>query len=601
MHPLKSKKIAPLVGVGFAIIFLVLAIKLILVMVYDSGDIKSKAFAQLRSESLLPARRGDILDRNGSLLASSIASFQAEADLVTMRRSALKRQDVEELTADDEERILRYAREWAAGLDRYLAADEETLYKSLTARNGEGEFLSYAMLGRKEDVGYLEALKTYRRKSGLTWLIVSDDTKRYYPNHGMLAQSLGILNTENKGRFGLEAYYEDYLAGIDGLKISEVDKYSEDILLTEPLITQPVDGHTLVTTIDEKIQQIAEEAAAEGLRNNEAKGVHIIVTNPKNGEILAMVTSPGFDLNEPYALEDGQELLEVWKNNAISDAYEPGSTFKIITMAAALSEGVVDEDDVFHCPGFVIVDGVRINCHNKEGHGDQDYFDILANSCNPGFIELGLRLGPEKLGEWTEKFGLGARLGIDLSGEAAGIMDFSEKTTNYSLANKAIGQATMTTSLQLINDLNTVINGGVRTTPHFLKEIRKTAADGTYKVVETWQEPQSTDILEDEPARILQEMLENSVASGGSRAARIEGLRVMGKTGTAQKVNPDTGKYEFYVSSFVGAAPADDPKISVFVAVDEPGTERTFGSQVAAPLAKRIIQASIDYLDAPGN
>ena len=601
MKSFNQKKIEPWVGILFMIIFVILAGKLIFAMTLDAGEVKSKAFAQLRRESILPARRGDILDRNGNLLATSISSFQVEADLVTMRRIALKKEEVTNLTTEEEEKVLQYAKQWSVELDRYLAADADDIYKNITAKNSEGKFLSYALLGRKEDVGYLEALKNFRKTSGLNWLILTDDTKRYYPNQTMFAQSLGILDTENKGRFGLEAYYEDYLAGIDGLKISEVDRFSQDILLTEPVITQPVDGQILVTTIDEKIQQIAEEAALEGLEKNEAKNVHIIVTDPKSGEILAMVTSPGFDLNEPYSIEDGQELLEVWKNNTITDAYEPGSTFKIVTMAAALSEGLVDEDDIFHCPGYVIVDGVRINCHKKEGHGDQNYFDIISNSCNPGFIELGLRLGPERLGEWAKKFGLGSTLGLDLGGEGAGIMDFKAGTSDYSLANKSIGQATLVTSLQLINDLNTVLNEGKRTTPHLMKEIRKVGPDGSFQVTETWQETEKEQILTPEVSQTLIEMLEHTVSSGGSRVARIEGLRVLGKTGTAQKINPDTGKYEFYVSSFVGAAPADDPKISVFVAVDEPGTDRTLGSQVAAPLAKKIMEASIEYLKSPQN
>lgn len=585
----------------FSLMFGALAIKLSLVMLHDAGSIRTLAFAQLRNETVLPARRGDIVDRNGSLLASSVSAFTVEADLVAMRRAALGRKNVDTLTEADQAAVRAYAQDWSARLDEYLSKTQEGLYKILTATGSKGNFLSYGLLGSKEDLTNLEKFRQFRRDNELTWLRILDDTQRYYPNQDMLAQALGIVGQDNKGRFGLESVYEDDLAGIDGLKISEVDKLSEDILLTEPIVTLPVDGHTLVTTIDEKIQQIAEEAAQEGLTANQAKGVHIIVMAPRTGEILAMVTSPGFDLNQPYAVSEGQTVQETWKNRAISDAYEPGSTFKIVTMAAALSEGVVDEDDVFHCPGYTIVNGIRINCHNKEGHGDQNYFDILANSCNPGFIELGRRLGVERLGEWAEKFGLGTRLGVDLTGEAAGKMDFKAGTSDYALANKSMGQATMTTSLQLLNDLNTVVNKGKRTTPHLMKEIRTIKGDGTTEVVRTYEEQRTEDILEDSAAETLLAMLENSVANGGSRAARIDGLRVLGKTGTAQKVNPATGKYEFYVSSFVGAAPAEDPKISVFVAVDEPGTDRTFGSQVAAPLAKRIIQESISYLNGPGN
>lgn len=589
-------KLAPILSMGFTAVFVLLALKLTTVMTQDAGAIQSKAYAQLRNETILPARRGDILDRNGSLLASSVAAFQAEADLITLRRVALGRQEVDDLSAQDETKIRDYALTWAKALDPYLAADSEAIYKTLTATNSKGAYLAYGLLGSRQELAQLEPLRAMRRDNALTWLIISDDTRRYYPNHELLAHALGILDTQDKGRFGLEAYYEDHLAGIDGLKISEVDKLSEDILLTEPIITPPVDGHILVTTIDEKIQQIAEEAAREGLTDSQAKGVQIIVTRPSTGEILAMVTTPTFDLNAPYQVEADQDLIGVWKNNAITDAYEPGSTFKIITMAAALAEGVVDENDRFFCPGYIIVDDIRINCHKLDGHGEQNYFDILANSCNPGFIELGRRVGAEKMGEWTRKFGLGTRLGIDLAGEASGKMDFSEKTTAYSLANKSMGQATLTTSLQLLNDLNTIINQGRRTTPHLLREIRTAPLQGKGEVVTTWQEPRTEDILDDAVAQTLLAMLENTVENGGSRSARIKGLRVLGKTGTAQKVNPATGKYEFLVASFVGAAPAEDPQISVFVAVDEPGGDRTLGSQVAAPLAKRIIQESLSYL-----
>lgn len=599
MKKITPKHMTVLAGVGFAAVFLYLAVKLTMVMVYDAGPIREMAASQLKQESILPAQRGDIVDRSGSLLASSVASFRVEADLLSMQRSALGKTVPAALSAQEEEQILAYAREVSLTLDPFLAMDQEGIYRILTAKNSQGRFLSYGLLGKKEEIAQLDSFRTLCRENSLSWLIVSDDTKRYYPNSAMLAQTLGILDAEDKGRFGLEAYYEDYLAGIDGLKISEVDKLSQDILLTEPVITPPVDGSRLVTTIDEKIQRIAEEAARTGFEQNKAKGVHVIVTDPRTGEILALAKSPGFDLNEPFAVQEGEEVMQKWKNNPIADTFEPGSTFKIVTMAAALSEGVVDENDVFDCKGYVIVDGIRINCAKKDGHGRQDYFDILANSCNPAFIELGKRVGTEKLKEWTKRFGLGTRTGIDLGGEAPGVMEFKAKTSSYSLANKSIGQATLVTSLQLLNDLNTVINQGRRTTPHLLKEIRQKGTDGAWRTVVSYQELKTEDILDDKAALTLLEMLENSVENGGSKAARIEGVRVLGKTGTAQKVNPATGKYEFYVSSFVGAAPAEDPRISVFVAVDEPGTDRTLGGQVAAPLARQIMEQALTYLDSP--
>ncbi len=311
------------------------------------------------------------------------------------------------------------------------------------------------------------------------------------------------------------------------------------------------------------------------------------------------MNSPDFNLNEPYVYSDGTKLLDAWKNKVVQDAYEPGSTFKIITMAAALSEGLVSDQDVFDCPGYILVDGIRINCAKRDGHGRQNYFDIFANSCNTGFIELGLRLGPEKLEEYARKFGLGSKLGIDLYGEASGLLDFTTEKTNYALANKSIGQASLTTSLQLINDINTVINKGRKTTPHLMKEIRKDDGKGGYSVVKTYAEPQTEKILSDKVAQTLMDMLENSVNKGGSQWAKIPGLAVIGKTGTAQKINPETGKYQHTIASFVGAAPKDNPKISIFVAVDEPVIGSTYGSYVAAPIAKEIIEQSISYLNSP--
>lgn len=598
----KLKKIKPLswASIGFGLVFLLLAGKLAAVMLHDAGEIRAMASSQLRNESILKARRGDITDRSGNLLASSIASFQLDADLISMRRTALGRSDVSMLSQDDEERILQYANQWASQLAQFIERDRESIFKVLTARSKEGQFLSFGVLGREQNIANLEPLRQFRRDNGLYWLVITDDTSRYYPNGSMLAQSLGILDGEKNGRFGVEAYYNDLLAGIDGLKISEVDKQSQDILLTEPVITQPVDGQRLVLTIDEKIQSIAGAAARQGLEESRAKAVHVIVADPRTGEILALVTAPDFDLNDPYVATDGDELMNRWRNRAIADVYEPGSTFKIVTMAAALSEGVVDSDDRFYCPGWIEVDGIRIHCAEKRSHGEQDYFDIMANSCNVGFIELGLKVGREKMAQWTQNFGLGSPLGLDLPGEAGGVMDFQSLDTDYDLANKAIGQATLTSSLQLMNDMNIVASGGIRTTPHILKEVQAPQGSG-YETVSASAETNGERVLAEEVAATLKEMLYFTVEEGGSRRARVDGLEVMGKTGTAQKINPETGKYEFYVSSFVGSAPVSDPRITVFVAVDEPTAGSTYGSQAAAPLARQIMEASIDYLNSPQN
>lgn len=587
-----KKKLSAWPGLAFSILFLALAIKLALVMFKDAGWIRQQASAQLMREQVLPAKRGDITDRQGNLLAASAAAFQVDADLKTMRKYAGVGEG--KLDPAEETKLRAYVDQWAPQIAQRLGLDVNEVKGDLLAKNDQGEFAATAVLGRQLDISLLEDFRAFREKNEIFWLVTGDDTKRYYPNNTMLAQVLGITAGNGRGRFGLEAAYDDDLSGVDGLKISEVDKGYNDTPLMEPIITQPVDGNRLVTTIDEKIQQLAEEVALEGMEKDQPKNIHIVVANPKNGEILAMVNSPSFDLNEPFFTKDADALQQGWRNRVIGDAYEPGSTYKIITMAAALSEGVIKEGEHFSCPGYALVDGVKIHCSNREGHGDQTLEQIMGNSCNTAFIELGQRLGPAKLEAWSRKFGLGSRLGIDLPGEAAGSLDFKSQPTKFDLAVKSMGQATMTTSLQLLNDLNTVLNKGRRTTPHLMRSIEILGEGGKVQRKD-YQEKEQTDVLDDEVAQRLMDLLEYTVQEGGSKRAQIEGVRVLGKTGTAQKINPATGQYEAHIASFVGAAPAGDPKVSVYVAVDEPA-ERIYGSSVAAPLAKKILEKAVEYL-----
>ncbi|PKK38698.1 Cell division protein FtsI [Clostridiaceae bacterium JG1575] len=579
-----------------ALIFLILSLYLSHVMIVKAKTNRVLAEDQLRHTVTLPPRRGNILDRNGNLLAANIASFQIDMDARAMQKQALKREQVGTLTPKDEEVLGAYVAKTAKELSSLLSLDETVLREKLLAKDRKGNYLPYVEIGTKQDIEHLNPLKEYLKKEKISWMVLAENTRRYYPNQNMLAQTLGILDAQDVGRFGLEKEYNEALRGVPGLRISQINQWKEDLGFQKPILTPPVDGADLVTTIDERIQIIARDAALKAMKEHKAKGVHILVSNPLNGEILAMVTTPDFDLNRPYVSEDTKDLLDRWRNKAVVDLYEPGSTFKIVTMAAALSEGVVSDKDVFTCHGHTEVDGIAIHCPKPEGHGDQNYFQIFGNSCNVGFIELGKRLGRDKLEKWTKKFGLGSALGIDLPQEGTGSMDFKSDPTAYDLANKSFGQATLTTSLQLLNDINIVMNKGKRTTPHLMKELRRTDAQGKISVVSTYKEKETEDVLDDKVADTLIAMMEETVAHSMGHRAQVQGVRVVGKTGTAQKINPKTGKYENIVATFVGAAPADQPKLSVFVAIDEPESTETSGGMIAAPVVQEIISQSLCFL-----
>lgn len=592
----KLNKGLPVLALLFSGLFILLALFLTKVMMVDAIKLRNQAESQLVNQVVLPARRGDIVDRSGNLLATSAAAYRVDADLILLRRLALDRDEIEDLTAADHQKIEEYAGLYAPLIAPFVQMTAEEVYSALTRKTESGRYLAIAVLGKKLEISDLAAIKQVKADNKLRWLLINDDTKRYYPNNNLLAQSLGIVSGDDKGLFGLELVYDDYLKGVEGVKISEVDRRDDDIPLSEPIVTNPVDGARVVLTIDEKIQAIVENEAGKALEAKKAEGVTIIVTRPSTGEILALVNSPDFDLNEPFVTDDGVALQEIWRNNAISDSFEPGSTFKMVTMIAAISEHLVDGTDKFYCPGYVMVDGVRINCAVLEGHGTQDFYQIMQNSCNPGFVELGLRLGPDKLLEYAKKLGFGSLTGIDMPGEAEGILMDPADARKVDLAAMAIGQTNSATALQMINGLNTILNHGRVTTPHLVKEIIKTDGNNQTVPVYTFTEQHTEDVLDDQASDQLISLMEETVNKGGSVRAKVDGVRVLGKTGTAQKLNPETGKYEFWVSSFIGAAPVEDPKISIFIAVDTPTQGTELAGIVSAPIAGTIFREVLKYL-----
>lgn len=572
--------------------------KITSVMLINRSEIRQKAMEQILYVQRLSPKRGEILDRHGNLLATSTSAFRASADLSTLRYYAMdnKNSNINELTPEEIIKLENYAKDASVKLAPYLGMDSNELYGLLMYKVSEKEYGTSVNLGQRLDIGTLEPLKAIKKAEKYHWLILNDDTKRYYPNESLMAHVLGFTNGEEDGQYGVEFQFDEYLKGVPGVKVSEVDSSYEDLPHTAPEITNPVDGANVTLTLDESIQAIATNVAKEAMEEYSPKNVTIIVTKPSTGEVLAMVNVPDFNPNNPTALPDGQDIYDVWSNKAVEKPFEPGSTFKIVTMAAGLNEHIFNPDSAFFCPGYIMVDGVKIFCANHNGHGNENLQDIMMNSCNPGFIEMGLAIGPEKMNMYMSRFGLGKKTGIDLPNEGTGIIKSSDSVSNFDLATISIGQTNELTAIQIIGNLNTILNYGKVTTPHVVKEVTRKNTKGEIESLYTFKETKTEDILEDETAKIIIEQLINTVKEGGANAASIDNITVLGKTGTAEKMNYDSGAYDNFIVSFVGAAPAENPEISVYIAVDSP-VGSSYSSVVAAPMGKKLIERTLKYLN----
>lgn len=461
---------------------------------------------------------------------------------------------------------------------------------------------------RVEKVSSIERIKTNVPKEtgdrirdyGLAGVKVDEDYKRYYPYESLGSKVLGFTGADNQGIIGLEVTYDSYMQGTNGKILTLTDARGIEIENAGETRMEPVNGNDLYISMDVNIQQYCEQAAEKAYRTKNADGVSIIVMNPQNGELMAMVNYPEFNLNEPFTLRgmeeaaaDAQErqalLNQMWRNPCISDTYEPGSTFKIITAAAALEEDVVTLEDTFFCPGYKMVEDRRIRCAKTTGHGAETFETGIMNSCNPVFIELGERLGTENYYRYFEQFGLTKKTAIDLPGEAATIMHKKENVGPVELATISFGQSFQITPIQLVTTVSSIINGGTRVTPHFGVEIRK--EDGT--LVETLEYETTENICSAETSETMQYLLEKVVSEGGGKNAKIEGYSIGGKTATSQTLPRSENRY---ISSFLGFAPADDPKVLVLAIIDNPeGTY--YGGLIAAPVVKEIMENILPYLD----
>lgn len=440
------------------------------------------------------------------------------------------------------------------------------------------------------------------REYDLAGVKVDEDYKRYYPFGDLASKVLGFTGSDNQGIIGLEVIYEKYLEGTSGNILTVTDAAGIEVEEAGERREEPVKGSDLYISLDMNIQSYATQLAQQAFTAKEADSVSILVMNPQDGEILAMVNVPEFDLNNPYELPQGtafttaeekQNLLnQMWRNGCINDTYEPGSTFKIITAAAGLEEGVVTPQSTFSCPGFIVVDDRKIKCHKIAGHGSETFVQSTMNSCNPVFITVGLRLGVEKYYEYFERFGLKTKTGVDLPGEAATIMHQKDRMGNVELATVSFGQSFQITPIQLITTASSIINGGRRITPHLgVKIVNESSEDSSEKVIELQYLVQE-DIVSEETSETMRSILEMVVSEGTGQNGKVQGFRIGGKTATSQTLPRGSGKY---IASYIGFAPAEDPQVIALAIVNNPQGVY-YGGQVAAPVVRQLFENILPYL-----
>ena len=560
---------------NIAVLWLLIAIavlgllgRLVFLMVFRSEHYSQMALELHQRERSIKAARGRILDAKGKVIADN-----RTVCTVSVIYNQVK--DREKVTDE---------------LSEILGIDRETVQKKVEKRS------SREIIKTNVDKETGDAV----RKLELPGVKVDEDYKRYYPYGSLASKVLGFTGGDNQGVIGLEVQYDAYLKGTNGKILTMTDARGVEMENGAEDRIEPVAGNDLRISLDMEIQQYAEQLAYQTLEKKNAKKVSIIVMNPQNGEIYAMVNVPEFDLNDPFTLnpprdtaemteEQKQERLnQMWRNPCLNDTYEPGSTFKIITMAAGLEEGVVSMEDRFYCPGYKLVDDRRIHCANRRGHGSQNFVEGAQNSCNPVFIEVGLRLGVEKYYKYFRKFGLLEKTGIDLPGEAGTIMHQAKNMGNVELATVSFGQSFQITPIQMATTVSSLVNGGKRVTPHFGISIE----DGEGTVLEQFQYEEKKGIVSEKTSETMRMLLKSVVEEGSGRNGAVEGYSVGGKTATSQTLPRSANKY---ISSFIGFAPAENPQVLGIVVIRNPQGVY-YGGTIAAPVLRSIYDNVLPYL-----
>lgn len=558
-----------MVFVAACLILIGLIARLVYLMIYDAEYYQEKAEALHEREREIKAARGEIVDVNGVVLATN-----KSVCTISVIHNQIK----------DPELVIEV-------LANELDMDEGVIRK------------------RVEKVSSIERVKTNVEKEigdrireyDLAGVKVDEDYKRYYPYDELASKVLGFTGGDNQGIIGLEVKYEEYLKGINGTILTTTDARGIELEGIAEDRIEPVAGNTLQISLDYNIQAYAQQAAEKVMEEKAADKVSLLIMNPQNGEIMAMVNVPEFNLNEPFSLEsvgvdettvsdeEKQNLLnQMWRNSAINDTYEPGSIFKIFTSTACLEEGTVSLADSFFCPGYYLVEDRKIRCHKVGGHGSESFVEGVQNSCNPVFMKIGLELGVERFYDYFQKVGLMKKTGIDLPGEAATITHKQENVGPVELATMTFGQSFQITPIQLATMVSSVVNGGTRVTPHFGVRILKENGE----VLHTFEYKKENNVISDEISEKMRVILESVVSEGGGSKAHIEGYRIGGKTATSQTLPRSANKY---ISSFIGFAPADNPQVLALVVIHNP-QGIYYGGTIAAPVVKTIFENILPYL-----
>ena len=545
-----------------------LAARLVYLMIFESEYYQELAPDLHERERSIKAARGRIVDSTGTVLATN-----RTVCTISVVHSQI----------EDPERVIEV-------LSSELGIPEETVREKVEKYSSIERIRSNV----EKEVG--DRIRAYE----LAGVKVDEDFKRYYPYGSLASKVLGFTGSDNQGIIGLEVVYDEYLQGIDGTILTETDARGVEIADAGEERVEPVSGSDLYVSLDYNIQLYAQQAALKALEEKQATYVSILVMNPKNGEIYACVNVPEFDLNDPFTLNTGvdtsgmtsqekQDLLnQMWRNQSVNDTYEPGSTFKTVTAAAALEKGVVSLTDTFSCPGFRMVEDRRIRCHKVGGHGTETFVQAIMNSCNPVFIDIGQRIGVEDFYHYFQQFGLMSKTGIDIPGEAGTIMHKMENIGAVELATISFGQSFQITPIQLATTISSIINGGTRVTPHFGVEIRSSEGE----LLKRFRYETKEGIVSEETSETMRYLLEKVVSEGGGNKAYIEGYRIGGKTATSQTLPRGTNKY---ISSFVGFAPADDPEVLAMCIIHNPQGVY-YGGTIAAPVIRDIFENILPYL-----
>lgn len=565
VHTFQKEKYTFVFG-AFILGFTLLAGRLCYLMIFRSEELSKKALNIEQRERTIKAARGKIYDRNGIVLADN----QAVCSVSVIYYQIKEPQKVIKL------------------LSQKLALSEEEVKKKVEKVSSREKIKSNVPKSVADEI----------REAGLDGVKVDEDYKRYYPFGTLASKVLGFAGADNQGILGIESRYDDVLKGTDGKILTLTDYQGIEIENAAETRVEPVNGNDLYLSVDYNVQCYVQQAAEKVLKVKKAKRVSVILMNPQNGEIYALVSLPEYDLNEPFVLTKAYEaegknqndkLNDMWRNPVISDSYEPGSTFKIITATAALEERKVTLQDSFFCPGFKIVEDRKIRCHKTQGHGSETFKQGVMNSCNPVFMEIGARVGAKDMLRYYHKLGLYERTGVDLPGEANSIMHKLDKIGAVELATMSFGQSIQITPLQLMRAVSAGINGGRLVTPHFALEKKNPVT----KEITEYEYKEKAGAVSKETSQTLREVLEAVVAEGTGKNGQVEGYRVGGKTATSEKLPRRSGKY---ISSFLGFAPANHPKILGLVLIDEPqGTY--YGGVIAAPVMAEIFQNVLPYLD----